>query len=306
VDSIAIDWITDRILQGLIRGEPVGADGLRVILHGFAATGRDDLRAALEPALGGWLVTSPDESSADETLAPVAAVGPDYLLLLAEAVEVADDPALRDDVMRLVARCRQAWPSHGAVARAAAEIEACLTAGAVLSAPPIVVAAVDELERVIGYVYEPGEGVARTVSTRSRMPGDLRDQVVTASALLRAHTVTDRLPYAMLAEELMTLAVRGWWNDQDGAFAAGPDASDRTGCRDLSGFTVNCAAARVLCHLGALHADDDYRTMAAVGQQADYADRAHRLLSSLGEVYQQFGVDSAPYGLAIEEWLKRT
>jgi hypothetical protein len=298
VYSASLDWITDRILQGLARGETVGADGLRVILHGFAATGREDLRDALGPALGGSLVASNG--------AAAEAVGPDRLLLLAEAVEVADDDALRDDVARLADVYRGAWPSRGTVARAVAEIEACLTAGAVLSAPPVVAAAVDELERVIGYVYEPGEGVARMVSTRSRTSGDLRDQVVAASALLRAHAVTDRLPYAMLAEELMTWAVRGWWNEQHGAFAADNEVPDRPGFSDLSGFIINCGAARVLCHLAALHADADYRALAAVGQQADYAGRAQRTLSSLGDVYQQFGVDSAAYGLAIEEWLKRT
>ena len=41
--------------------------------------------------------------------------------------------------------------------------------------------------------------------------------------------------------------------------------------------------------------------MAAVGQQIDYAERGARArLTSLDDVYQQFGVDSAPYGLAIE------
>jgi hypothetical protein len=298
VYSAAIDWITDRILQELAGGEAVGTNGLRLILHGFASTGREDLRAALGPALGGSLVAS------DDAVAETA--GPDRLLLLAEAVEVSDDGALRDDVARLADACRVAWPSRGTVARAVAEVEACLTAGAVLSAPSLVAAAVDELERVIGHVYEPGEGVARTISTRSRTPGDLRDQVVAASALLRAHAITDRLPYAMLAEELMTCAVRGWWNEQHGAFAQDVDASDRSGVSHLSGFTTNCDAARVLLHLAALHADLDYRTMGAVGQQVDYADRADRTLSSLDGVYQQFGADSAPYGLAIEEWLKRT
>jgi hypothetical protein len=293
----ALDWITDRILQGLTRGEAVGADGLRLILHGFAATGREDLRDALGPALGGSLV-SPDD--AGET------AGPDRLLLLAEAIEVSDDDALRDDVARLADGYREAWPSRGTVARAVAEIEACLTAGAVLSAAPVVAAAVDELERVIGHAYEPGEGVSRTISTRSRTAGDLRDQVVAASALLRAHAVTDRLPYAMLAEELMTWAVRGWWNEQQGVFTANFNLPERPGSSDRRGFIVNCDAARVLCYLAALHADDEYRQMAVVGQQVDYADRAQRTLSSLDEVYQQFGVDSAPYGLAIEEWLKRT
>jgi hypothetical protein len=298
VYSAAIEWITDRLLQGLTRGEAVGVDGLRLMLHSFAATGREDLRSALEPALGASLSLSADEAA--ET------VPPGHLLLLAEALEVADDSTLRDDVAHLATVCRAAWPSRGSVARAVAEVEACLTAGVVLAARPVVAAAVDELERIIRSVYEPGEGVARTISTRSRTPGDLRDQVVAASALLRAHTITDRLPYAMLAEELMTGAVRGWWNERDGAFLPEPDASERPACSELSGFTVNCAAARVLCQLGALHADPDYRTMAAVGQQVDYADRAERLLSSLDEVYQQFGIDSAPYGLAIEEWLKRT
>jgi hypothetical protein len=297
VYSAALDWITARILQELARGEAVSADGLRVILHGFAATGREDLRDALGPALGGSLMTAADSAEP---------VGSDGLLLLAEAVEVSDDGALRDEVARLADACRQAWPGRGTVARAAAEIEACLTAGAVLSAAPIVAASVEELERVIGHAYEPGEGVSRTISTRSRTSGGLHDQVAVASALLRAHAVTDRLPYAMLAEELMTWAVRGWWDEPHGTFSAGGEMPDRAGSSALSGFITTCGAARVLCQLAGLHRDDEYRAMAAVGQQIDYGERARRTLSSLDEVYQQFGADSAPYGLAIEEWLKRT
>lgn len=301
MDTAAIDWITDRILQGLARGEAVGAAGLRVILHGFAATGRDDLRDALGPALGGSLIIASDDDGDH-----VEAVAPDRLLLLAEAVEVSDDDGLRDDVVRLAEECRETWPSRGTVARAVAEVEACLTAGAVLSAAPLVAAAIDELERVIGYVYEPGEGVSRSISTRSRTPGDLRDHVAVASALLRAHAITDCLPYAMLAEELMTWTARRWWDDRLGAFAADGDACERSAVSHLSGFTTNCAAARVLCQLAGLHADNDYRSMAAVGQHIDYGDRAQRTLAGLDEVYRQFGIDSAPYGLAIEEWLKRT
>ena len=180
MDSAALDWITDRILQGLARGEAVGRGRLRLILHGFAATGREDLRAALGPALGGSLVTADDAAGASPSR-------PDRLLLLAEAVEVSDDARCVTMWRGSRTRAVQAWPSRGTVARAAAEVEACLTAGAVLSAAPIVAAAVDELERVIGHAYEPGEGVARTISTRSRTPGDLRDQVVAASALLTAH-----------------------------------------------------------------------------------------------------------------------
>ena len=47
----------------------------------------------------------------------------------------------------------------------------------------------------IAVVYEPGEGVAHTLSEPGERAATLSDQVATASALLTAYAVTGRLPY---------------------------------------------------------------------------------------------------------------
>ena len=63
-------------------------------------------------------------------------------------------------------------------------------------------AAIDELERVVGGSYRPGDGLVRD-RDGIRVRGSVGDHVRGASALLTAFELTGRLPYAMLAEELM-------------------------------------------------------------------------------------------------------
>src|SRR5437763_155735 len=79
-------------------------------------------------------------------------------------------------------------------------------------------------ERIGGRSYGPGEGI-----------GDYADHVRAAGALLTAYETTGRLPYAMLAEELMQSSKR-------------TSASNRP-------YVIECEAARVLCRLAALHDD---------------------------------------------------
>ncbi len=98
--------------------------------------------------------------------------------------------------------------------------------------------------------YEPGDGVAQTLSTRSRTPGDLRDHVAAALALLRAPTtLTDRLPYPMLAEELMygTTAARRLMVGMSSLEAAGVDvaAAGERLQRDRRFRAVACDAAKM-------------------------------------------------------------
>jgi len=60
----------------------------------------------------------------------------------------------------------------------------------------------------------------------------------------------------------------------------------------------------VLCRLAALHADPEYRQMAVIAGQSDYAEDARRTLEALALDYRDRGTESAVYGLAIDEYLR--
>ena len=139
--------------------------------------------------------------------------------------------------------------------------------------------AIDALEALVRRSYEPGEGLT---------DADSGAHVNVASALLSAFDLCGRLPYAMLAEELMQHARRLWWQDARGEFE--------------SSFVTNCTALHVLCGLAALHADADYRRAAVVSPVANYADDARRLAASLTERAGEHSHDAAVFGWALLEW----
>jgi hypothetical protein len=187
---------------------------------------------------------------------------------------VADDERIAAAVRDLVRALRTAWPTRTALRDGVASVDACLRASAVVDAGDIVPAAVEELERVVGGAYQPGDGVQ----------GSYADQVSAAGALLTAFEVTGRLPYSMLAEELMQTARRMAVSDDD--------------------LVPHCDAARVLCRLAALHADADYRAAAVVASDADYRGEAARLLQQ-HEARALGGplAHAALYGLALREFM---
>jgi uncharacterized protein YyaL (SSP411 family) len=153
-------------------------------------------------------------------------------------------------------------------------VEACLRAADVGGdrAGALIAATIDELERIVGESYEPGEGI-----------GDYADHIRAAAALITAYDVTGRLPYAMLAEELMQASAR---------MSAG------------RGFAIECEAARVFCRLAALHDDEDYRAAAVIAPDANYRADASRMLTALS---RRARAEGAPiYGLALSELLDVT
>ena len=91
----------------------------------------------------------------------------------------------------------------------------------------------------------------------------------------------------MLAEELIQDARRGPWDEGD--------------------LIVHCGAARVLCRLAALHADDAYRGAAVIATGADYRGDASRILESQSaralDRARSGPDESAAYALALGEWL---
>ena len=275
MDRSAIAWVTEDVLQTLASGGAVGPAALRLLVREYATTGRGDVADALGSALGRAL--------ASDALASASPDGAEWLALFVEAAGVSDDDRLADAVAALVARLRREWPSRGRVADAAHAIDVCLDAARSCAAGPdaqeLVAASIDEMERVIGLTYEPGNGVARDVSDPGGVRGSLADQLHAAGALLTAYGMTGRLPYSMLADELVQYARRLCWDDSAGVFR-----DERTGaCAEGEGmhptwFVLNCEAARVLCRLAALHADPAYQRAAVLPVASDYATDAEGAL----------------------------
>ena len=283
----ALDWITDCIVAAVERREAVGAVPLTFLLRRYRATGRADLHALLEPALAQGL----DDHRDDSTTTARA----EWLTLFAEAAELSEDDALRDAAQNLASALQREWGRSVSVDSGAATVEACLVWGRGHQ-HDLVVVAVDELERIVAAAYEPEEGLRRLASRSCWESGYLTDHVGLSSALLAAYETTGRLPYPMLAEELMQFARRALWDDEQARFrttASGEEAS----------FALSCRAISVLCRLAALRTDAEYREAVSVAPGVGYGDLAERLLATEARRYQDEGVASAAYGLALAEWL---
>jgi hypothetical protein len=202
-----------------------------------------------------------------------------WLTLFAEVTAIAEDERIVAVIGELVTSLRAEWPAASGVAEGAAAVEAVLVASSLFDPQELVPAAIDQLEHVVGGAYQPGSGVR----------GGLINQVRAASALLTAFEITGRLPYSMLAEELMQTARR----------TAAPDAAHR------DTIVVNCEAARVLCRLATLHDDADYRKAAVTAADADYRGDAARILAA--QSTRAIGASAphaAAYGLALLDLLK--
>jgi hypothetical protein len=115
--------------------------------------------------------------------------------------------------------------------------------------------AIERLELRVRRSYEPGEGLLDE-------PCD--EQLRCAVALLAAFDLSGRLPYAMLAEELLQFA-RRWWNETEGKFDAD--------------VIANCTALDILGRLAALHRDPEYLRAAVVAPDRGYVETGRRTAS---------------------------
>jgi hypothetical protein len=138
---------------------------------------------------------------------------------------------------------------------------------------------IDGLERLVRSAYEPGEVLAGA---------DVNDQIRSALAFLTAFELTGRLPYSMLAEELLQIARRQWWDNDAGGFG--------------TNFRANATGAQLLCRLAALHRDADYAASAVVAPDARYAFDAEHILTALAPIARAHLDDVAEYGLALLDW----
>lgn len=264
-------------------GRAVGAiepAGLTFLLRQYLSTDREDLR----DALGGALAQALASAATEPTVIGRAA----WLALFVEVAALADDERILAAVGELVGGLRADWPAMTRVDEAAASVDACLRAADLCDPHDLVPAAVDQLERIVSGAYRPGGGLAHETDGPQRARGGqsvragLADHVRAASALLTAFEITGRLPYSMLAEELMQLSLRELLDE---------------GGDDLVG---HCEAARVLCRLAALHDDPAYRGAAVIATDARYRDDAARILAAQSpRALAASPAHAAAYGLAL-------
>jgi hypothetical protein len=271
-----LDAIGARVVDAIGRDEVSPVAALFLLRH-YVSTQRDDLRDPLGVALAQALAVTSDET---DTRARAA-----WLVLFVEAAAITDDDRILRAADALVGGLRAAWPVDSASAAgliaSAVSVDACLRASSLFDPSELVPPAIDELERSVGGAYRPGESllVARTFLVNDAEV--LATHVHAAAALLTAYEITGRLPYSMLAEELMHSCRR-------------PSAGDEG--------DVQCETARVLCRLAALHDDADYRRAAVLAPDADYKGDAARILREHnGLAYAGQVARAARYGIALRE-----
>ncbi len=139
--------------------------------------------------------------------------------------------------------------------------------------------AVDALEALVRHSYEPGDGLVGL---------DASAHLRCASALLAAFDLSGRLPYAMLAEELLRHAHRHWFEPESASFAVA--------------FAANCVALRVVCRVAALHADADYMAAAVVAPGSDDECDARRLAATLVAGSGEHPDEAGRFGAALLDW----
>ena len=263
VIAAAVDTVTNVVLDALERGVAPTADALRFLLRVYASTGRDDVRASIEPALADALQIAADSSS--ETAAG-------WLILFVEAAGASDDSRLREAASDLASKVRMNLRGTLPITVTAHSVDAYLQALPFVD-DGSVQAPIDELEGLVARSYEPGCGIE----------GGVEQDVSVASALLTAFAVTDRIPYAMLAEELLRHA-----------HVAVSDVK-------MLPFLTACHVAQVLSRMAALHQHPEYRTAAVIAPNADYASDAGQMLEQIARDAEASGIAAAAYGLAAGE-----
>lgn len=140
-------------------------------------------------------------------------------------------------------------------------------------------AAIDLLEARIRHRYEPGLGLDDATCLET-----LR----ASCALLDAYDLTGRLPYGMLAEELLRHARGRWWTPSSGLFDA-----------DLLATSTGLQSA---ARLASLQADPDYAaatvTSAGPAFRADARCMALALMAGL----DQFPDAAGDAGAGLSQW----
>jgi hypothetical protein len=284
-DSAMLDRITERVLaalrDALDRDERVDAATLQFVLRCYAMEPRDEVAEPLGAALAREIDRQERNGCAGDCER--------WTALFAEAAALSDDPRLANAAVNLLPAVRAGWSSGDVliVDEAMRSIEACLLSVHFLEVRELAAEAVDTLERVVAGAYRPGQGMSHQTGPSTFVRGGLSDHASAASALLTAYMLTARLPYAMLADELMQSTLRM------------PPHEPPVG---VAPAAILCDVARVYCRLAALHRDADYRKAAVLPVDQNYAADARRTLLALVPAVHDRNVE-ARFGLALAEWL---
>ena len=269
-----LEAIAARVVDAVAGGELLDAAAAAFLMRHYLATGDGTLAEPLGLALAAALARA--------ELEPMVLARAAWLTLFVEATAVAEDERILPAAVDLVGVLRAAWPHLSRIDEVSATVEACLRAVELVDPDELVQDAINHLERVIGGSYRPGEGLVRS-RNGLHVRCSVDDHVRAASALLTAFELTGRLPYSMLAEELM-------------AVVKPPAGAD---------LVVQCEAARVFCRLAALHDDPDYRGAAVIATGADYRAEAARILAAQSDAARTGTASAAAvYGLALLDLLK--
>ncbi len=300
LDPRALDWIAGELLAP--SAEPLEPSALAFLLQqdlaGARPAVRDRLRQWTDHLRGEVLWERPEDNAA-------------LLVFLADAAAANDDAGLAARMAPVAAELRPMLDRG----RGHYLDVVCAAAGALVHAAgamgdaDLLAAAIAGLEDAVGAAYRPGHGLAHDLADPDRTTGLLADHVRAASALLAAHAVTGRLPYAMLADELLLWARGRLWDDADGGFFdRRADDPDTVGllARRVKPFVLNCDAARALGRLAALHHAPGYRDAAVLAPGFDPGADMARALGGQAAVYQDYGPLAAHFGLALAEWLGRS
>ena len=285
VDGPDMDWLVRLTLEAIESADAIDPVALRFLLRRYAATGDDELARVAGAALARVIDRDSHHASAD----PAAWLG-----VIVDAAALSDDERLRTSAAAMAERVRAGWPDEGDIASRMRGIDACLRCLPLVNPAGLASSAIDELERTIGASYKPGSGVRRDPAADG--DGTLNDHVQCAHALITAYAVADRVPYGMLADDLMQFARRRWWNEAHAQFDEVDVFAD-----DLPWFVANCEALRVCCRLAGLHADADYLRAAVVSDSADYGALVQAMISRLTPLAGRYGLGAAAFGIAVDE-----
>lgn len=273
------------VIGAIARGDEVDANALLFGLRRYRIKESEELRDGLSVALSRALTTYGG--------APTLQARASWLRLFVEATAVSNDERLVQAVRDLFARVRREGMAATCVAEVAVSLEARLDAHEMPEGREHLQETIDELERLVARAYRPGAGIAHALDEAPRQIGDGSDHTRTASALLSAYEITGRLPYSMLAEELMRCVSLGDLSNAEGS------------CSPLLALEpqglFNSEVARVLCRLATLHEDPEYRKAAVIAPGADYRADAGLLLEADAERARALGAGAAIYALALAE-----
>jgi hypothetical protein len=303
VDRDLIDKLTHAVIEALSSGRAITPHAVLLLARQYASSGRTDVADALGRALA--IAVDECHMSAD------AAIRADWLIVFSCCAGICEDDRVRIAARLLTTDLMSQWPGL-AVPAALRTVDACLNALDILVdsdvSPRVGAAAVEELERIVAPRYSPGEGLLAEADGEE--PAGLADHLAAASALLTAYRATGRLPYSMLAEEMMLVARRRWWpadqhclTDRLASSIAYSPGTTVAAALPLSVFLANCEAARIFGRMAALHGDVEYRTAAVIAPGTNYAQDAGEILSAIATSACAYNAEGALYGVALGEHL---